>query len=42
VQVITIKYDRKKAVALDRDLRVKTDLDGGASRDRPRRSEELK
>jgi len=42
VQFITVKFDRKKASALDRDLRVKTDLDGGATVTIPVEAEELK
>jgi hypothetical protein len=42
VQFITVKFDRKKASALDRDLRVKTDLDGGAAVIIPVEAEQLK
>jgi len=42
VQVLTVKFDRKKPAALDRDLRVKTDLDGGATLTLPVEAEELK
>ena len=42
VQVLTVKFDRKKATALDRDLRVRTDLDGGATVTVPVEAEELK
>jgi hypothetical protein len=42
VQVITVKFDRKKVDALDRDLRVKTDLDGGATVTVPVEAEAIK
>ncbi|HXD88201.1 MAG TPA: DUF1573 domain-containing protein [Urbifossiella sp.] len=42
VQVITVKFDRKKPTALDRDLRVKTDLDGGATVTVPVEAEAIK
>lgn len=42
VQVITVKFDRKKPTALDRDLRVLTDLDGGAAVTVPVEAEAIK
>lgn len=42
VQVLTVKFDRKKPGALDRDLRIKTDLDGGATLSLPVSADELK
>ena len=42
VQVLTVKFDRKKADAIDRDLRVKTDLDGGATVTVPVEAEAVK
>jgi hypothetical protein len=42
VQVITVKFDRKKPTALDRDLRIKTDLDGGATVTVPVEAEAVK
>ncbi len=42
VQVLTVKFDRKKPDALDRDLRVKTDLDGGATVTVPVEAEAIK
>ena len=42
VQVLTVKFERKKPAALDRELRVKTDLDGGAILTLPVSADELK
>ena len=42
VQVLTVKFDRKKPDALDRDLRVKTDLDGGTTVTVPVEAEAIK
>jgi hypothetical protein len=42
VQVITVKFERKKPSALDRDLRIRTDLDGGATLTLPVTADELK
>jgi hypothetical protein len=42
VQVVTVKFDRKKAAAVDRDLRIRTDLDGGAAVTVPVEAPELK
>lgn len=42
VHVLTVKFDRKKPSALDRDLQVKTDLDGGAMLILPVSADELK
>jgi hypothetical protein len=42
VQVLTVKFDRKKPGALERELRVKTDLDGGAILTLPVSADELK
>jgi hypothetical protein len=42
VQVLTIKFDRKKATAVDRELHIRTDLDGGATLTIPVSADELK
>ena len=42
VQVLTVKFDRKKPGALDRELSIRTDLDGGATLTLPVSAEELK
>jgi hypothetical protein len=42
VQVLTVKFDRAKPAALNRELRVKTDLDGGAVLTLPVTADEVK
>ena len=42
VQVLTVKFERKKPGAMERELRVKTDLDGGSTLILPVSADELK